>query len=175
MDTTTTLSPFQARLGTPSDLDEGDRGEIGKALTPLVADLIALYLKTKNYHWHVSGSHYKEYHELLDEQADQIFAYVDQLAERSRKLGQPTIRSAGQVARITRIADDERDYVEPHAMLRALVEDNKDVLSRMRELHGVCDEIGDVATASLLETFIDETERRIWFLYETAVGGDYTN
>jgi len=175
MDTTTTLSPFQARLGTPSDLDEGDRGEIGKALTPLVADLIALYLKTKNYHWHVSGSHYKEYHELLDEQAVQIFAYIDQLAERSRKLGQPTIRSAGQVAGITRIADDDREYVAPHAMLRQLVEDNKDVVARMRELHGLCDERSDVATASLLETFIDETERRIWFLYETTVGGDNTN
>jgi starvation-inducible DNA-binding protein len=172
---TTTVSHFQARLGTPSDLAEPGRVEIGKALTPLVADLIALYLKTKNYHWHVSGSHYKEYHELLDDQASQIFAYVDQLAERSRKLGQPTIRSAGQVARITRIADDDREYVVPHAMLRQLVEDNKDVVARMRELHSLCDERSDVATASLLETFIDETERRIWFLYETTVGGDNTN
>jgi starvation-inducible DNA-binding protein len=171
----TTLTPFQARLGTPSDLAESDRNKLGLALTPLVADVIALYLKTKNYHWHVSGSHYKEYHELLDEQADQIFAYVDQLAERSRKLGQPTIRSVGQVARITRISDDDREFVQPHAMLRQLIEDNKDVVSRMRELHGVCDDVGDVATASLLETFIDETERRIWFLFETTVGGENTN
>jgi starvation-inducible DNA-binding protein len=171
---TTTLSKFQARLGTPSDLNEHDREEVGKALLPLTADVVALFLKTKNYHWHVSGSHYKEYHELLDEQADQLFAMVDILAERSRKLGQPTLRSAGQVARITRVDDDDREYVEPHAMLRQLVEDNKDLLARMRAAHGLVDDVADVATASLLENFIDETERRIWFLYETAVGEEHT-
>jgi starvation-inducible DNA-binding protein len=175
METTTRLSPFQARLGTPSDLAEGGRSEIGRALTPLTADVFALYLKTKNYHWHVSGSHYKEYHELLDEHADQVFAYVDVLAERARKLGQPALRSIGQVAKITRVDDDDREYVEPHAMLRQLVEDNKDLLGRMRELHALCDQYDDVATASLLENFIDETERRIWFLFETAAGGDHTN
>lgn len=172
---TTTVSKFQARLGTPSDLAEDDRKKIGEALLPLTADTIALFLKTKNYHWHVSGSHYKEYHEMLDEQATQIFAMVDVLAERSRKLGQSTVRSAGQVARITRVDNDDREFVEPHAMLRQLVEDNKDLVARMRETHSLVDEAGDVATASLLENFIDETERRIWFLYETTVGGEYTN
>jgi starvation-inducible DNA-binding protein len=171
---TTTVSTFQARLGTPSDLAETERARIGIALLPLSADVLALFIKTKNYHWHVSGSHYKEYHELLDEHAAQIFAYLDVLSERARKLGQPALRSAGQVATITRIADDDRDYVEPHAMLRQLMEDNKDLLGRMREVHAVCGDIGDVATTSLLETFIDETERRIWFLFETAVGGEYT-
>lgn len=172
---TTSVSKFQARLGTPSDLAEDDRAEIGKALLPLTADILALYIKTKNYHWHVSGSHYSEYHELLDEHADQIFAYLDQLAERARKLGQPALRSAGQVAKTTRVADDDREYVEPHAMMHQLVEDNRDLASRMRELHGLCDDKSDVATASLLETFIDETERRIWFLFETVQGGEYTN
>ncbi|MGB6985412.1 MAG: DNA starvation/stationary phase protection protein [Candidatus Aquilonibacter sp.] len=172
---TTTLSEFQARLGTPSDLAEDGRAQIGKALLPLTADVVALFVKTKNYHWHVSGSHFKEYHELLDEQAAQIFAMIDVLAERSRKLGQSTLRSVGQISNVTRVDDDDREFVQPHAMLRALVEDNKDLLSRMRALHGTVDDLGDVATASLLEVFIDETERRIWFLYETAVGEQNTN
>ncbi len=174
MTTTTKVSKFQARLGTPSDLPEDDRRKIGEALLPVTADVVALYFKTKNYHWHVSGSHYKEYHELLDEHADQIFAMIDVLAERGRKLGQPALRSVGQIAKITKVDDDDREYVEPHAMLRQLVEDNKDLVSRMRELHSLVDEAGDVATASLLENFIDESERRIWFLYETAVGGEHT-
>lgn len=172
---TTTVSKFQARLGTPSDLAESDRAEIGKALLPLTADVLALYIKTKNYHWHVSGSHYKEYHELLDEHAVQIFAYIDQLAERARKLGQPALRSAGQLSKTTRVADDDREYVEPHAMLHQLVEDNRALAARMRETHALCDDKSDVATASLLETFIDETERRIWFLFETVQGNEYTN
>jgi starvation-inducible DNA-binding protein len=111
---------------------------------------------------------------LLDEHADQIFAMIDVLAERARKLGQPTLRSVGQIADVTRVDDDDREYVEPHGMMRQLVEDNKDLVSRMRELHSLVDEAGDVATASLLETFIDESERRVWFLYETAAGGEYT-
>jgi starvation-inducible DNA-binding protein len=172
--TTTNISKFQARLGTPSDLAEDARRKIGEALLPVTADTVALYFKTKNYHWHVSGSHYKEYHELLDEHADQIFAMIDVLAERARKLGQSTLRSVGQIAKTTRVDNDDREYVEPHAMLRQLVEDNKDLVSRMRELHSLVDEASDVATASLLENFIDESERRIWFLYETAVGGEYT-
>lgn len=171
---TTIVSNFQARLGTPSDLAEEGRTEIGKSLLPLTADAVALYLKTKNYHWHASGSHYKEYHELLDEHADQVFGYVDVLAERARKLGQPTLRSAGQISAITRVTDDDREYVEPHAMLRQLLEDNRDFAARMRALHALCDERGDIATASLLETFIDETERRIWFLFETVEGEDRT-
>jgi starvation-inducible DNA-binding protein len=175
MATTTTLSKFQARLGTPSDLSEDARAEINKALLPLTADVLALFVKTKNYHWHVSGSHFTEYHELLDEHAAQIFAMIDVLAERSRKLGLATLRSVGQVSKIARVDDDDREFVDPHAMLRALVEDNKDLLGRMRGLHSAVDELGDVATASLLEVFIDETERRIWFLYETAVGEQNTN
>jgi starvation-inducible DNA-binding protein len=172
---TTRIATFQARLGTPSDLPETDRAQIGLVLLPLTADVLALFIKTKNYHWHVSGSHYKEYHELLDEHATQIFAYLDILSERARKLGQPALRSAGQLAKLTRIADDDREYVAPHAMLRELVEDNKALLRRMRELIAVCDDVGDVATTSLMETFIDETERRLWFLYETAVGGEHTD
>lgn len=171
---TTTVSKFQARLGTPSDLAENGRAELGKALLPLTADVVALYFKTKNYHWHVSGSHYREYHLLLDEQATQLFGYIDVLAERARKLGQPALRSAGQIASLTRVADDDREYVEPHAMLRQLVEDNKALNARMREVHALCDDVGDVATASLLENFIDETEQRIWFLFETVQGGERT-
>jgi starvation-inducible DNA-binding protein len=172
MSTTTTLSPFQARLGTPSDLAEGKRRTIGEALLPLTADVVALYFKTKNYHWHVSGSHFKEYHELLDDHADQIFAMVDVLAERARKLGQPTLRSAGQISSLTRVDDDDREFVEAHAMLHALIQDNQALNARMREVHSLTDEAGDVATTSLLENFIDETERRIWFLFETIASGD---
>jgi starvation-inducible DNA-binding protein len=170
----TTISKFRARLGTPSDLPEGGRAELGKALLPLAADVVALYFKTKNYHWHVSGSHYKEYHELLDEQATQLLAYIDVLAERARKLGQPTLRSVGQIASATRVDNDDREYVEPQTMLRQLVEDNKNLNARMREVHALCDDVGDVATASLLENFIDETERRVWFLFETVQGADHT-
>ncbi len=169
-----TLSRFQARLGTPSDLPESGRAELGKALLPLASDVVALYFKTKNYHWHVSGSHYKEYHELLDEQATQLLAYIDVLAERARKLGQPTLRSVGQIAAVTRVDNDDREYVAPHDMLRQLVEDNKNLNARMREVHALCDDVGDVATASLLENFIDETERRVWFLFETVQGADHT-
>ena len=170
----TTVSKFQARLGTPSDLPESGRAELGKALIPLTADVVALYFKTKNYHWHVSGSHYKEYHELLDEQATQLLAYIDVLAERARKLGQPTLRSIGQISSVTRVDDDDREYVAPHDMLHQLVEDNKNFNARMREVHALCDDVGDVATASLLENFIDETERRIWFLFETVQGAEHT-
>ncbi len=170
----TTISKFQARLGTPSDLPASGRAELGKALLPLTADVVALYFKTKNYHWHVSGSHYKEYHELLDEQATQLLAYIDVLAERARKLGQATLRSVGQIAAATRVENDDREYVAPHDMLRQLVEDNKNLNARMREVHALCDDVGDVATASLLENFIDETERRVWFLFETVQGAEHT-
>ncbi len=170
----TAISKFQARLGTPSDLPASGRAELGTALIPLAADVVALYFKTKNYHWHVSGSHYKEYHELLDEQATQLLAYIDVLAERARKLGQPTLRSVGQIAAVTRLDNDDREYVAPHDMLRQLIEDNTNLNARMREVHALCDDVGDVATASLLENFIDETERRIWFLFETVQGADHT-
>jgi starvation-inducible DNA-binding protein len=157
-------------LAVPSDLSEDACKKVGDALLPLTADAIALYIKTKNYHWHMTGSHFKEYHELLDEQSDQVFAMIDILAERARKLGQPTVHSVAQVASLTRIKDDIRDFVEPRSMFTALLEDNKGLNAAMRSVHEVMDETNDVATASLLENFIDETERRIWFLYETVTG-----
>jgi starvation-inducible DNA-binding protein len=161
-------------LATPSDLGAGAAEAIAEAVNPLIADAFALYLKTKNFHWHMSGSHYRDYHLLLDEQADQIFAMTDVLAERVRKLGGGTIRSIGHVARLQQISDDDRDFVSPLDMLRELTDDNKNFAARQRAAHAVCDEHNDVATASLLENFIDETERRTWFLYETAVGGEHT-
>jgi starvation-inducible DNA-binding protein len=161
----------QARtLMVPSDLSEESCKKVGVALLPLTADSIALYIKTKNYHWHMTGSHFKEYHELLDQHGEQVFDMIDVLAERARKLGQSSVHSVGQVASITRIKDDNREFVDPRAMLSQLVEDNKTFNAHMREVHEVVDQVNDVATASLLENFIDETERRIWFLYETVTG-----
>jgi starvation-inducible DNA-binding protein len=162
-------------LATPSDLGVEAAAKIAEAVNPLVADAFALYLKTKNYHWHMSGSHYRDYHLLLDEQADQIFAMTDILAERLRKLGATTIRSIGHVARLQNVSDDDEDFVAPLDMLAALVEENKNFAARQRKAHKVCDEYDDVATASLLENFIDETERRTWFLFETVQGADHTN
>jgi len=156
-----------AALSVPSDLSKEACNQVGQTLLPLTADAIALYIKTKNYHWHMSGTHFKAYHELLDEHGDQLFAMVDQLAERARKLGQTTLRSVGQIASLTRVADDDRDFVDPFTMLRQLLDDNKAYGTHMRDAHGIIDAAGDVATTSLLENFIDETERRIWFLYET--------
>jgi len=156
-----------AALSVPSDLSKEACENVGRTLLPLTADAIALYIKTKNYHWHMSGAHFKAYHELLDEHGDQLFAIVDQLAERARKLGQTTLHSIGQIAFLTCVADDDRDFVDPFTMLRQLLDDNKVFNGRMREAHGIVDAVGDVATTSLLENFIDETERRIWFLYET--------
>jgi len=163
------------QLATPNDLGTEAAAAIAEALNPLVADAFALYLKTKNFHWHMSGSHYREYHLLLDEHADQIFAMTDVLAERVRKLGAPTLRSIGHVARLQRVADDDREFVDPLDMLTELVNDEKAFASRQRAAHEVCDRHGDVASASLLENFIDETERRTWFLYETVVGGKHTD
>jgi len=157
----------RAALAVPSDLSAEACESVGRTLLPLTADAIALYVKTKSYHWHMSGTHFKEYHELLDEHGDQLFAMVDVLAERARKMGQPTLRSIGQIAALTRVADDDREFLDECTMLRQLLEDNKLLNGRMREAHGVVEGAGDVATASLLENFIDETERRIWFLYET--------
>jgi starvation-inducible DNA-binding protein len=171
---TTTLTNTPHALATPSDLPAHQTAAVVEAINPLVADVFALYIKTKNFHWHVSGSHYRDYHLLLDEQADQIFEMTDVLAERVRKLGGTTIRSIGQIGRLSRVKDDDDEFVAPHEMLRRLLDDNKDLNARFRAAHGVCDENGDVATASLLENFIDETERRIWFLYETFIGGDHT-
>ncbi len=154
------------RLATSNDLSQDARSAVADALNPLVADAFALYLKTKNYHWHVSGPHFRDYHLLLDEQSDQILAITDALAERCRKLGQPTVHSIGEVGRLQRIPDDDRGDVHPTEMLQNLMEDNQRLGAAMRRAHQVCTESGDVATASLLETFIDDAERRTWFLYE---------
>src|SRR5215470_17072544 len=153
-------------LDTPSDLPQAAVDKVSAALNVLLADAFTLYLKTKNFHWHVSGRHFRDYHLLLDEQSEAIFATTVQLAERVRKLGGTTLRSIGQVARLKTIKDNDEDYVPPHEMLRELMEDNKHVAASMRKAHEVCDEAGDVASASLLENFIDETERRTWFLFE---------
>ena len=174
MTTATKTSAVPKQLATPSDLEPGAADRIAAAINPLVADAFALYLKTKNFHWHMSGSHYREYHLLLDEHGDQIFAMTDVLAERVRKVGGTTIRSIGHIARLSKVADDDREFVSPLDMLSELMDDNKAFAARQRAAHDVVDECGDVATASLLENFIDETERRTWFLYETAIGGDRT-
>ncbi len=156
-----------APLKTPSDLDANAAREVGGALNLILADVFALYLKTKNFHWHVSGPHFRDYHLLLDEQADQIFAMTDPIAERVRKIGAPTLRSIGQIAKTQRILDNDAVYVEPSDMLAELHEDNASLTARMREVHELCDKHRDIATASLLEVWIDETERRGWFLFET--------
>jgi starvation-inducible DNA-binding protein len=156
-----------AQGGEPSDLSEQAVVEISRALTGLLADVFGLYLKTKNFHWHMSGPHFRDYHLLLDEQSDQIFAMTDPVAERTRKLGGTTLRSIGHIAQIQRIADNDNEYVEPLDMLAELRDDNIRLTSIMRQVHNICDQRGDVATASLLEVWIDETERRSWFLRET--------
>ena len=156
-----------APLQTPTDLGSQATKDICAALNLLLADVFALYLKTKSFHWHVSGPHFRDYHLLLDEQADQLYATADPIAERVRKLGGTTLRSIGQIHRLQRVNDNDADYVTPGDMLAELREDNQALAGRMREVHVVCDEYADVATASLLEVWIDEAERRVWFLYET--------
>jgi starvation-inducible DNA-binding protein len=161
-----------AKLATPSDLGASATRDVAAAMNLLLADVFALFLKTKNFHWHMSGPHFRDYHLLLDEQATEIFAMTDPIAERVRKLGRITIRSIGEIARLQRIDDNDANYVEPSDMLAELREDNQALVSRMREAHGVCDEAGDVATASLIEVWIDEAERRTWFLFESDRRGD---
>ena len=143
-----------------------DVGPAGHGVNSILADVFALYLKTKNFHWHMSGPHFRDYHLLLDEQATEIFAMTDTVAERVRKVGGTTLRSIGHVARLQRISDNDADYVEPSDMLAELREDNVALMARLREAHATCDEHGDVATASLIEVWIDEAERRAWFLFE---------
>jgi starvation-inducible DNA-binding protein len=155
-----------APIETPTDLGSQATKDISAALSLLLADFFALYLKTKNFHWHVSGPHFRDYHLLLDEQADQLYATTDPIAERVRKLGGTTLRSIGQISRLQRVADNDADYVTASDMLGELREDNQQLAVRMREAHRICDEHGDVATASLIEVWIDEAERRVWFLYE---------
>jgi starvation-inducible DNA-binding protein len=162
------------RLGTRSDLPESARRDIGGALNALLADAFSLYLKTKNFHWHMSGPHFRDYHLLLDEQADQIYATTDPMAERVRKLGELTLHSIGEIARTSRVLDNDAPYVDTLDMLAELRDDNQTMAARMREAHGMCDEHGDVATASLLEVWIDEAERRTWFLFEATREGDRT-
>src|SRR5499426_1765193 len=156
-----------APLNTPTDLKPNAVRDISGALNILLADMFALYLKTKNFHWHVSGPHFRDYHLLLDEQADQIFATTDAIAERVRKIGGTTLRSIGHVGRLQRVLDNDADFVTPMDMLAELRDDNKQLVANLRETHGLCDEHGDVASASLLEVWIDEAERRTWFLFET--------
>ena len=155
-----------APLRTPTYLGANAVAEIAGALTGLLADTFALYLKTKNFHWHVSGPHFRDYHLLLDEQAGEIFATTDPIAERVRKLGGTTLRSVGHLARLQRLADNDADYVAPTDMVTELRHDNTQLAARMHDAHQLCDEHGDVATASLLETWIDGVERRVWFLFE---------
>ena len=162
------------RLATPTDLGANAAKDIAGAINGILADTFALYLKTKNFHWHISGPHFRDYHLLLDEQAEQIFATTDVLAERVRKIGQPTLRSIGDISRQQRLSDNDAPYVEPQDMLAELRDDNQRVVASMREAHDVCDEHNDVATASLLETFIDDAEKRVWFLYEASRKGDPT-
>jgi starvation-inducible DNA-binding protein len=153
-------------LTTPTSLSENAVRDITAALTLLLADVFAVYLKTKNFHWHMSGPHFRDYHLMLDDQGEQIFAMTDEIAERARKIGGSTIRSIGQISRLQRIADNNAEYVGPLDMIAELREDNTTLTQHMREVHRLCEEAGDVATASLLENWIDETERRVWFLFE---------
>jgi starvation-inducible DNA-binding protein len=156
-----------AALVTPSDLNPRAAKEVGGAMNRVLADVFALYLKTKNFHWHMTGPHFRDYHLLLDEQADQIFAMTDAIAERVRKIGASTLKSIGQIGKMQRILDNDADYVEPSDMLAELREDNASLTASMREAHELCEKHRDVATASLIEVWIDETERRTWFLFET--------
>jgi len=171
MQTKTNAKPV---LRTPTDISANGAKAIAEAINKIVADTFALYVKTKNFHWHMSGPHFRDYHLLLDDQGEQIFATIDPLAERVRKIGQRTVTSIGAIAAQMRIKDDDREYVDPREMLEELMQDNKACVKAMREAHDLCDEAKDVATASLLENFIDETERRVWFLFEATQPADST-
>jgi starvation-inducible DNA-binding protein len=160
----------EAPLATPTDLTRSATKDITGAMNAILADVFALYLKTKNFHWHMTGPHFRDYHLLLDEHADQLFAMTDSIAERVRKIGGLTLRSIGHVSRTQRVLDNDADYVETLDMIAELAEDNKTLATRLREAHNVCDEHRDVATASLIEVWIDETERRTWFLSEIKRG-----
>jgi len=172
MDVKTRPNTRDVSLRTPTDLSADATRDISGALNALLADMFALYLKTKNFHWHMSGPHFRDYHLLMDEQAGQIFATTDSIAERVRKIGGSTLRSIGHIARLQRVLDNDAEYVTPLDMLAELRDDNKQLAARLREAHGLCDEHGDVASASLIETWIDEAERRVWFLFETTRRGD---
>jgi starvation-inducible DNA-binding protein len=167
MNVKTSSAHRTAALDTPKGLGADATRDVSGALNALLADFFALYLKTKNFHWHASGPHFRDYHLLLDEHADQLYATTDPIAERVRKLGGTTLHSIGHIARLQRVLDNDADFVTPLDMLAELREDNQRLAQRMRETHNVCEEYGDVATASFLEVWIDEAERRAWFLFET--------
>jgi starvation-inducible DNA-binding protein len=164
-------SHVRERLSPRTDLSQDATRDIAAAINGLLADVFALYLKTKNFHWHMNGPHFRDYHLMLDEQGDQIFAMTDPLAERVRKLGRKTLHSIGEISRNQRVSDNDADYVDPGDMLAELRDDNQRLVMSMREVHGVCDEHRDIATASLLENWIDESERRVWFLFEATRHG----
>ncbi len=165
-------SKREAPLDTPTDLRPAATRDVSAAMNAILADVFALYVKTKNFHWHLSGPHFRDYHLLFDEQAEQIFAMTDAIAERVRKLGGATITSIGHIARLQRVKDNDARYVEPSDILGELREDNLALTNRLREAHNVCDEHRDFGTASLIEVWIDETERRTWFLFETSRRAD---
>ena len=158
----------KAPLVTPTDLGSKASVDIAGGMNAILADVFALYLKTKNFHWHMSGPHFRDYHLLLDEHADQLYEMTDPIAERIRKVGGSTLRSIGHIAKLQRIKDNDADYVDPLDMLAELREDNQSLAARLREVHDVVDELRDIATASLIENWIDETERRVWFLFEAS-------
>jgi starvation-inducible DNA-binding protein len=164
----------KAPLATRTDLSPAATKDIAAAMNGILADVFALYMKTKNFHWHMSGPHFRDYHLLLDEQADQLYAMTDPIAERVRKVGGLTLKSIGHIARTQRVLDNDAEYVDPQDMLAELREDNKDLAARFREAHNVCDEHRDIATASLIEVWLDETERRTWFLFEASRKGTAT-
>jgi starvation-inducible DNA-binding protein len=164
----------EAPLITPTDLKAGATRDIAGAMNAILADVFALYLKTKNFHWHLSGPHFRDYHLLFDEQGDQLFAMTDPIAERIRKVGGTTLRSIGHIARLQRVLDNDAPYVEPEDMLAELRDDNKTLAARLREAHGVCEQYEDIASTSLIEVWIDETERRTWFLFEAGRRKDST-
>src|ERR1700677_2731941 len=160
------IAQDRVRRDVPRDLDHEGVVEITRELRHLLADVFTLYLKTKNFHWHMSGSHFRDYHLLLDEHGDQIFAMTDVIAERARKLGETTLHSIGDISRHQRLKDNDSEVMAPQSMLAELCEDNQHLTQSLRSAHELCDKHNDVATASLIETWIDETERRVWFLSE---------
>jgi starvation-inducible DNA-binding protein len=162
----------RASLNTPSDLSAEATAALAERINRLVADAYVLYIKTKNFHWHVSGPNFRDFHEMLDEQSEQILESIDPLAERSRKLGQPTLKSLAQIIELASLRENEKEFVSPYEMLVELMNDNVAIAKSMREAHDVCDDWNDVATASLIEQYLDETEKRTWFLFEAARAAD---
>ncbi|CAJ0884047.1 hypothetical protein AMST5_03488 [freshwater sediment metagenome] len=159
-------------LNTPSDLSDEATEVLAERINRLVADAYVLYVKTKNFHWHVSGPNFRDFHEMLDEQSEQILESIDPLAERVRKLGQPTLHSLGEILKLASLKENSKDFVSPYDMLVELMNDNVAIAKSMREAHGICDDWEDIATASLIEQYLDETEKRTWFLFEAARAAD---